>query len=685
MHGNGALSTCVESRVTPGSKVGPPGRILSISLIANPALALLAFASIMRRLLPLTLTALLSSVSGAQAPFAPPPPPAADLPPQRVSLASMSGFRPAGANWKIAGGAMADRAKPLALTGEAGTGVLVNTPATGAQGHLFTTWEHGDVDLSMDVMLPKGSNSGVYLMGRYEVQLFDSWGVKNPTFADLGAIYQRWDEKRGAGREGFEGTPPRVNASRAPGLWQHLEISFRAPKFAGRKKTANARFLKVTLNGVVVQENVEVTGPTRAAPFADERQTGPLMIQGDHGPVAVRNIEYKSYTGVAALSDLRYRAFAGEGVDSTWLTTKQPLRQGTVATLSSEPAAATNKFGVAFDGSLTVPTTGRYRLTLNLEWIGAEPPMQGPRVAGARLSIDGKQVLAHTGAAQRVYADVDLTAGKHAFALSFYKNRQWGNQRDVQLWIEGPGVERQPLHDESLLASFGNPVNPIVLAPQTEPVLLRSFVWHRNAKRVNVISVADPAGVHYSYDLAQGSPLFVWRGPFIDATQMWNDRGEDQIATPSGSVVELSGAPPVAFLSDANAAWPDSITDERLFRRGGYSLDKAGRPTFLATVRGIEVEDAIRPDSNGVALRRELRLRAPASASTEGLYLQLAQGKRIAPQSDGTYAVDDKTYFLALPAGTAQPVVRQQNGRDELLVPVRFDRGEARVAYSIVW
>jgi hypothetical protein len=639
----------------------------------------------------LCLAALFSSAAltttSAQAPHAPEPPdPAAGLlPAQSITLTDLRAFRPTAANWRIAGGATADRSRDLALQAEPGTGVLVNSPTDAAKGHLLTTMQHGDADISLDVMLPKGSNSGIYLMGRYEVQLFDSWGVASPTFADMGGIYQRWDEKRGAGREGYEGTPPRLNASRAPGLWQHLDIEFRAPKFDGKRKIANARFAKVVLNGVVVQENVEVTGPTRAAPFQDEQPTGPLMIQGDHGPVAVRNIQYKSYTGVAALSDLHYKAYTGDQMDSAWIDTHQPVREGTATGISTEPAQATNKFAVAYDGALTVPTAGRYRFIMNLDWVGAEPAMQGPAVAGARLSLDGKPVLVHTGTARRAMADVDLTAGKHAFALRFYKNRQYGNERDLNLWIEGPGVRRQALHDETLLTTAGNPVSPIVLQAEREPVLLRSFEWHRHSKRTTVMSVADPTGVHYSYDLAQGAPIFVWRGPFLETTQMWNDRGEDQIARPIGSTVDLSGTPTVAFLGDANAAWPDSLTDEREFTRLGFQLDKAGRPTIRSRVRGITVEDALRPDSSGPSLRRQLRLHAPASASTDGMYVLLTQGKNIVRQSDGSYAVDDKSYFVTLPSSAAQPVLREQNGRAELLLPVRFDRGEATVDYSIVW
>jgi hypothetical protein len=419
--------------------------------------------------------------------------------------------------------------------------------------------------------------------------------------------------------------------------------------------------------------------------FNDERATGPLMIQGDHGPVAVRNIEYKSYTGAAKLSDLTYKAWVGEGIDTTWMTSRQPTREGAVATLSSAPAAATNRFAMAYAGTLTVPGAGRYRFSLNIDWVGTEAAMQGPTGARADLTIDGKPVIVNRGAQQGMQADVDLTGGKHAFALTFFKNRQYGDQRDVKLFIEGPGLEKQPLHDESLLTSFGNPINPIMVQATTEPVVLRSFEWHRGQKRVYVASVADPLGVHYSYDLSRGAPFYVWRGPFLETTQMWDGRGEDQSSRPAGSVVDLAGAPAVAYLSDANAAWPDSVIDEKEFRRNGYVLDKAGRPTFLSTVHGVAVEDALRPDADGVTLHRTVHLRAPASASVDGLYVQLAQGKHVAKQADGSYAVDDKSYLVTLPSGAAQPVVRQQSGREELLLPVRFDRGESTVAYSIVW
>ena len=140
--------------------------------------------------------------------------------------------------------------------------------------------------IHVEFMVPKGSNSGVYLMGRYEIQILDSYGKKKVSHGDCGGIYQRW-----ANNKGFEGHAPKMNASRPPGVWQTFDAVFRAPRFDDSgKKIADARFEKVIHNGTVVHKDVVCTGPTRSASFNDEKPMGPLMLQGDHGPVAYRNI-----------------------------------------------------------------------------------------------------------------------------------------------------------------------------------------------------------------------------------------------------------------------------------------------------------------------------------------------------------------------------------------------------------
>jgi hypothetical protein len=193
-------------------------------------------------------------------------------------------------DWTVVNDAKLDSQDPRKITTSPGTGILVNGPS-GRTVNLLSKLEHGDVEAHVEFMVPKGSNSGVYFQGRYEVQILDSWGVAEEKLkhGDCGGIYERWK-----GGRGFEGHPPRVNASRAPGEWQSFDVVFRAPKFdADGKKTANAKFVQVVHNGVLVHENVEVTGPTRAAAFSNEARRGPLMLQGDHGPVAYRNIRLR--------------------------------------------------------------------------------------------------------------------------------------------------------------------------------------------------------------------------------------------------------------------------------------------------------------------------------------------------------------------------------------------------------
>ncbi len=180
-------------------------------------------------------------------------------------------------------------AEEISFVSRSGWNISPNEFENGADRHdIFSKEQLGDCLLHVEFKIPKGSNSGVYMQGRYEVQIFDSAGVaaKDLQFSDCGGIYQRWKNEIG-----FEGTPPIRNAFRGPDQWNTYDILFRAPRFGKNgKKTEDARFVEVRLNGVIIQNDVTASGPTRASHFEDERPFGPLMLQGDHGPVAFRNL-----------------------------------------------------------------------------------------------------------------------------------------------------------------------------------------------------------------------------------------------------------------------------------------------------------------------------------------------------------------------------------------------------------
>lgn len=176
-----------------------------------------------------------------------------------------------------------------AVPGPVPGGTILNG-RNGRTANLVSDQKFGDIELYLEFLIPKGSNSGVYLQGLYEVQVFDSWGSTEPvTSSDCGGIYHRWIDNRGVG-----GSAPSRNASRRPGEWQSFYIWFRAPRFdASGRKIENAKFLRVVHNGLSIQKDVDVDGGTRAHMNHPEAAENPLMLQGDHGPVAYRNIYYR--------------------------------------------------------------------------------------------------------------------------------------------------------------------------------------------------------------------------------------------------------------------------------------------------------------------------------------------------------------------------------------------------------
>jgi Domain of Unknown Function (DUF1080) len=153
-------------------------------------------------------------------------------------------------------------------------------------GDLSTKQKFGDVQLHIEWAAPaevRGTsqnrgNSGIFLQGRYEVQVLDSY--QNPTYADgqAGALYGQW--------------PPLVNATRKPAEWQAYDIVFEAPKFENGKLVKPA-YATVFLNGVLLHNHKELMGPTlhrQLAHYAPQPEEDSLVLQDHQQPVRYRNI-----------------------------------------------------------------------------------------------------------------------------------------------------------------------------------------------------------------------------------------------------------------------------------------------------------------------------------------------------------------------------------------------------------
>jgi hypothetical protein len=207
----------------------------------------------------------------------------------------LSAFQKPTAPWAAAGGAHLDPKDDRRLVAEPGHDALVNVGRPRQSPDLVTKQQWGDVEVSLEFMIPRAANSGVKLQGLYEIQIKDSAKVAKPTGAHCGGIYPRAEAKPKY-HHLDDGVPPRVNAARPPGQWQTLHVLFRAPRFdVDGHKTANARFEKVTLNDKLIHENVEVAYPTGVQWHSKEKEAaaGPLLLQGDHGTVAFRHVRLR--------------------------------------------------------------------------------------------------------------------------------------------------------------------------------------------------------------------------------------------------------------------------------------------------------------------------------------------------------------------------------------------------------
>jgi hypothetical protein len=154
-------------------------------------------------------------------------------------------------------------------------------------GSIVSKPEFGDCQVHVEWCAPNPptgadqgrGNSGVFLMGLYEVQVLDNY--ENPTYADggAGAIYGQF--------------PPMVNANRKPGEWQTYDIIFEAPVFDAAKKVTRPAYVTVIFNGVVVQNHQEIMGDgtwRKVATYSYHGPSGPLKLQAHNNPVRYRNI-----------------------------------------------------------------------------------------------------------------------------------------------------------------------------------------------------------------------------------------------------------------------------------------------------------------------------------------------------------------------------------------------------------
>lgn len=582
---------------------------------------------------------------------------------QRVSLTDLTAFQRPSSNWTIEGAVQAaysDSSFQVAT----GNGILVNTIRNGKYKRtddLTFNFSHGDIHLMFDFMMPKRGNSGVYLQGRYEVQLADSWGKKRINFGDCGGIYERWDDVRGKGKEGFEGYAPMQNASKAPGLWQSMEIDFQAPRFdASGKKIKNALFKKVILNGILIHENIEVLGVTRGAVSVQEVASAPILVQGDHTQVAFKNIQYESYDKpTVRMGQVSFDYYTGKFTEPK-IGSAKAIESGKLDKLTYKVIKAKNDYLIHYQADLDVPESDTYEF--QSYWTGS-----------GVVKIDG--IALNEGAhwySEMVSAKTHLTAGKHRLEVIQIKDFPWGPQA-LGLYVKRIGSHPVALHERTSLLD-PEAVGLIEVKANAEPVFQRSFAMHQGKKKMYVIHVGDPSGMHYSYDLKQGAMLQVWRGPFLNATQMWENRGEPQTSESLGVTVGQDGQFPLVLSHQMQTDSTDLVYK-------GFHL-KDGRPVYLYfwPAANLQVEDFIRPNAAGTGLERTLSYKSTSSmqSATELVLGNSLQG--ISSVSASLIGLQGQSYFVQWD-GRKSEVMSPKPGLKQQRIPVQGNE----ISYQLIW
>lgn len=578
--------------------------------------------------------------------------PPESLPMETISLDNLDAFSVTDNHWRIAGTVYAARQQPHHMEATDGKGILVCTlPGNaGDSSELRTNMLHGDMDLELDFMLSAEADASILFQGTYALHLKDNWLKDSMATDDCGAI---------------EGRTPLLNACKAPGLWQHLSVKYRAlrPPSLDSSTISQVRetgFESVELNGRIVNSPQLVnTNDTmlRIAP-------GPLRFLVRKGSVAFRNIRYKTYgNNRVKLTDMRYRVYKGVYKNHDTLQQLAPVKSGDTDSLTFH--VGDKRAHLLLEGKIQIPVTGRYVFRLQAG---------GP----ARLMIDGNEIANNGGTRdyQRAFfGDTTLEQGEHAFQLSYANYDE-----SLVLMFEGPHMPFTPLTTPA--SERMAEVAPLMEYPVKEtPVTQRGFMEHLGKINTYSMAVGIPGGLNYAYDMVNYSPLMAWRGRYLDIAEMWHERGEKQLERPLGAPLELAGIPCIAELSSSNAPWPVAIRDDSSsYTNRGYKL-RNGLPVFFYTLRQWSVEDYLYPRGDDRGLVREVTIRNNGGTNGNAWWL-MASGGVIEKLPNGNYAVDDKQYYIET---AMMPEIVKDKSQYRLVLPLSTDTKTVNIHYSIIW
>jgi cytochrome c2 len=234
--------------------------------------------------------------------------------------------------------------------------------------------------------------------------------------------------------------------------------------------------------------------------------------------------------------------------------------------------------------------------------------------------------------------------------------------------------------DKATLPS-GLVTGAIELIAFDETIMYRNFIEGAGAR---AIGVGYPEKLNLAFDANEMRLAMIWHNGFMDASRHWTGRGVGFEPPLGDNIVKLPEGLPFARLESTAAAWPKAKAKESGYQFNGYRLGEKRRPTFLYALEGVQIEDEPVPkgESGAFILQRKLKLKAKDGDVPDDLYFRAMVANKIEMASGGFRINDVWTLRIK---GDQTPVVRQSDGKAELLLPIKFAGGEASFTLDYDW
>jgi cytochrome c2 len=237
---------------------------------------------------------------------------------------------------------------------------------------------------------------------------------------------------------------------------------------------------------------------------------------------------------------------------------------------------------------------------------------------------------------------------------------------------------------ERAILPVGLVTGKIELMAFDEAVIYRNFIEGAGTR---AIGVGYPDKLNLAFDANDCRLALLWHGAFIDAAKHWNGRGAGFEAPLGDQVLKLPDGPPLVRLDSPTANWPQQPARELGYQFRGYRLAEKRNPVFLYSFSGLEIEDYPRPvgSQDVFVMQRTVSIAAPqqADAPPPGLWFRALRADKIEQSTGGSFKIDGAWELKV--SGGSKPLIRQQGGQAELLVPMTFDGKAARIELTYDW